>query len=142
MTELILVAPLSVLSNWEKQIEDHCVEGALSYYIYYGSKRVGSASDLSAYDVVITTYQTVVGEWNDTGSSNGKKRKTERALFDVKWKVCLFDLIIILSSSYYLARCAGRGSHHKESKDPERQGLHCAYSLPPMGIERNTNRTC
>jgi len=87
MSNIVLVAPLSVLSNWQKQIEDHCTEGALSYYIYYGSKRGGSSGDLSMYDVVITTYQTVTGEWNDAGPPNGKKRKTERALFEVKWKV-------------------------------------------------------
>jgi SWI/SNF-related matrix-associated actin-dependent regulator of chromatin subfamily A3 len=55
------VVPLSVLSNWEKQIQDHCVPNTLSYAVYYGSGRNLSAKDLQKYDVVVTTYQTVVG---------------------------------------------------------------------------------
>lgn len=83
------VAPLSILSNWEKQIEDHCVPGALSSCIYYGNNRKLSAQELQKYDVVITTYQTITGEHGnlDTEGEGRKRRKTERALFDVNWKV-------------------------------------------------------
>lgn len=46
---------------------------------------------LSQYDVVITTYQTVTGESDVSAAAVGngpskKKKKVERALFDVKWK--------------------------------------------------------
>ncbi|KAF7306156.1 hypothetical protein HMN09_00770900 [Mycena chlorophos] len=73
----LIVAPLSVLSNWEKQIQDHCLPGALTYYVYHGKysprslslmptetasekKREISAAELQRYDVVIATYQTRV----------------------------------------------------------------------------------
>lgn len=84
------VVPLSVISNWEKQIQDHVKEGALSYYVYYGSGRNVSAAALQKYDVVITTYQTVTKEHETatTGGAVNKKRKSsDRALFDVRWKV-------------------------------------------------------
>ena len=78
------VAPLSVLSNWEKQLVDHCIPGTLTSCVYYGANRGLSA------DVVITTYQTVAGEFDDGSGTNvpaRKKKKIEKVLFDVPWKV-------------------------------------------------------
>jgi SWI/SNF-related matrix-associated actin-dependent regulator of chromatin subfamily A3 len=49
-----------------------------------------TSQQLSQYDVVITTYQTVTGEYDVSATMVGpskKKKKVERALFDVKWKV-------------------------------------------------------
>jgi SWI/SNF-related matrix-associated actin-dependent regulator of chromatin subfamily A3 len=51
-----------------------------------------TSKQLSQYDVVITTYQTVTGESDVSSAMVGdgpskKKKKVERALFDVKWKV-------------------------------------------------------
>ncbi|KAJ7446182.1 SNF2 family N-terminal domain-containing protein [Mycena galericulata] len=87
----LIVAPLSVLSNWEKQIDDHCVPGALTYYVYYGDNREISAPQLQKYDVVITTYQTVAGEHDKDCAPVKKKRKTERSLFEVQWKRVVLD---------------------------------------------------
>lgn len=86
------VAPLSVLSNWEKQIEEHCTRGALSSCVYYGAKRSMTAAELTSYDVVITTYQTVAGEHSDSETAKGeepakKKKKLRGTLFEVQWKV-------------------------------------------------------
>ena len=65
----------------------------LTCCVYYGNNRGLSAAELQKYDVVITTYQIVAGEHNDSsaGAEGGskKKKKNERCLFDVKWKVCL-----------------------------------------------------
>ncbi|KNZ72866.1 Putative SWI/SNF-related matrix-associated actin-dependent regulator of chromatin subfamily A member 3-like 1, partial [Termitomyces sp. J132] len=88
----LIVAPLSVLSNWEKQVYDHCTEGSLSVYVYYNTTRSLSAEELAKYDVVITTYHTVVGEFAETTREQGrKKRKVERSLFDVSWKRIVLD---------------------------------------------------
>jgi SWI/SNF-related matrix-associated actin-dependent regulator of chromatin subfamily A3 len=78
------------MSNWEKQIEEHCVRGAMSSCVYYGATRDMMSKELSQYDVVITTYQTVAGEAGVLVTGDGpakKKKKVERALFGVKWKV-------------------------------------------------------
>lgn len=80
------------MSNWEKQIEEHCVRGALSTCVYYGTTRDMTAKELSQYDVVITTYQTVTGDAEISASIVGdgpakKKKKVEGTLFDVRWKV-------------------------------------------------------
>ncbi|KAG6873427.1 hypothetical protein C0995_015852 [Termitomyces sp. Mi166 len=88
----LIVAPLSVLSNWEKQVYDHCTEGSLSVCVYYNTTRSLSAEDLAKYDVVITTYHTVVGEFTETAKEQGrKKRKIERSLFDILWKRIILD---------------------------------------------------
>ncbi|KAG1766956.1 SNF2 family N-terminal domain-containing protein [Suillus occidentalis] len=90
----LIVVPLSVISNWEKQIEEHCVRGAISCCTYYGATRDMTSQQLSQYDVVITTYQTVTGEYDVSATMVGpskKKKKVERALFDVKWKRVILD---------------------------------------------------
>ncbi|KAK7472758.1 hypothetical protein VKT23_000868 [Stygiomarasmius scandens] len=89
----LVVVPLSVLSNWEKQIEDHCFEDSLSYCTYYGNSRSQfGAAELAQYDVVFTTYQTVTGEHEDTSKANPKKKKKmEHPLFEVKWKRVILD---------------------------------------------------
>ncbi|KAF8829135.1 hypothetical protein HHX47_DHR3000519 [Lentinula edodes] len=79
----LVVVPLSVLSNWEKQIQDHCVGGTLTYCSYYGAQRAQlGAQALASHDVVFTTYQTVAGEHDHprTQPAN-KKKKAEKALF-------------------------------------------------------------
>ncbi|CAL1707747.1 unnamed protein product [Somion occarium] len=93
----LIVVPLSVLSNWEKQIEDHVQPNALTYCVYYGTGRNLTDKELQQYDVVITTYQTVVGEHAPgVGKGNGegpskKKQKVQRTLFDMKWKRIILD---------------------------------------------------
>lgn len=88
----IAVVPLSVLSNWEKQIQDHCMPNSLSYAMYYGSDRDLFAKDLQKYDVVVTTYQTVVGEHSGLADEapNKRRRKEMGPLFGVQWKVLVF----------------------------------------------------
>ncbi|KAF8756387.1 HIRAN protein [Rhizoctonia solani] len=45
------VCPLSVLSNWETQIDDHCNPGILACYTYYGNNRNVDPEVLKGYDV-------------------------------------------------------------------------------------------
>ena len=80
-----------MLSNWEKQIEEHCTPETLSSCVYYGSSRGLSATELRKYDIVITTYQTVTGEHDDDVPASGsakKKKRTDKNLFEMQWKVC------------------------------------------------------
>ena len=91
-SQLVIVVPLSIISNWEKQIDDHCQPGSLTSCVYYGKGRELSASELMRYDVVITTYQTVVQDHElalpgKSGARSAKKLKTDKGLFDVMWKV-------------------------------------------------------
>ncbi|KAI0743822.1 SNF2 family N-terminal domain-containing protein [Daedaleopsis nitida] len=92
----LIVVPLSVISNWEKQIDDHVQHGALTSCVYYGKTRTMTPAELKKYDVVITTYQTVVQDHDLSlvGRSGGhatKKQKTDKGLLDVAWKRVVLD---------------------------------------------------
>ncbi|THH19092.1 hypothetical protein EW146_g2018 [Bondarzewia mesenterica] len=92
----LVVVPFSVLSNWEKQIQEHCIPGALSYCVYHGTTRSISAQDLKKHDVVITTYQTVVSEYENSkrstaGAAGPSKKKIQSSVFDVQWKRVVLD---------------------------------------------------
>lgn len=105
------VCPLSVLSNWEKQINDHVAQGNLTVYTYHGEAKGVTATTLSQYDVsipfnadgleshgqiVLTTYQTVAvdlgGAVPGPTASQGKKRKQSAGpLSKVAWKRVVAD---------------------------------------------------
>lgn len=86
---MVSVAPLSVLSNWTTQIDDHVTEGTLRTYVYHGDGRDAAASAMARYDVVITTYEMVSRDWKGgkPTAPARKKAKTDGGLFGVKWKV-------------------------------------------------------
>ena len=89
------VIPLSVLSNWQSQIDEHCAPGALTYVTYYGANRNLGAEELEKYDVVLTTYQTVVSD-HSGGSKvvlegSSKRKKTESTLKNIQWKRVIID---------------------------------------------------
>ncbi|KDN42322.1 hypothetical protein RSAG8_06813, partial [Rhizoctonia solani AG-8 WAC10335] len=94
------VCPLSVLSNWETQIEDHCNPGTLACYTYYGNNRNVDPDTLKDYDVVLTTYQTVSSEFERAGgfkktnelmAESSEEKKRSKGLFSIKWKRVVLD---------------------------------------------------
>jgi len=62
----LIVCPLSVITNWQEQIERH-VRRTYRWrvYTYHGGQRVRDIGLLEQYDVVITTYNIVSSEWVD-----------------------------------------------------------------------------
>ncbi|KAM4043571.1 helicase-like transcription factor isoform 2-T4 [Anomaloglossus baeobatrachus] len=60
----LIVCPLSVMSNWIDQFEQH-VEGEvdLNIYVYYGPERSRDVNTLSQQDVVLTSYSTVTHDY-------------------------------------------------------------------------------
>ncbi|KAB8303436.1 hypothetical protein EYC80_004861 [Monilinia laxa] len=83
----LLVAPLSVVSNWEDQIKAHVKPGALKYYIYHGANRIKDVEKLSEYDVVITTYGSVASECNN----RNKKKDGKYPLEEMNWFRIVLD---------------------------------------------------
>jgi SNF2 family DNA or RNA helicase len=55
----LIIAPVSVLSNWETQFDDHTAMDSVSVYVHHGRGRSTDASDIEQYDIVLTSYQTV-----------------------------------------------------------------------------------
>jgi len=140
----LLVVPLSVLSNWDKQIQDHCVPNTLSHAIYYGATRDMSAAELQKYDVVVTTYQTAVGEHNGSEEAAGKRRKKQTSsLFGIPWKVrfCLYrsSATTRVDANMALACHSGRGPQYQEPSDEDGPIRVCAQRPATLGFIRNTN---
>ncbi|KLO20367.1 hypothetical protein SCHPADRAFT_897662 [Schizopora paradoxa] len=95
----LIVVPLSIMSNWETQIKEHCQKDAISSYVYYGTGRSIDTDQLKKYDVVITTYQVVTKEHENAMKAGGpvstqgpsKKQKKNLGLFGVLWKRVILD---------------------------------------------------
>lgn len=69
--------PLSLLNQWAEEIEEKCEANQFSCLIYHGKNRDGvrKVKHILKYDVVLTTYHTLLGEFADEESAvkNGKK---------------------------------------------------------------------
>jgi SNF2 family DNA or RNA helicase len=67
----LLVSPLSTVNNWVSQVKEHLEEGAISYYVFHGPSRTTDIDELRQYDLVITTYSTILSELSGRGSKRG-----------------------------------------------------------------------
>ncbi|XP_048732232.2 helicase-like transcription factor isoform X3 [Ostrea edulis] len=77
----LIVCPLSVMSNWLDQLEDHVHENVhLDIYTYYGSSRIRDPAVLTKQDIVLTTYSTLSCD-----------AKGDSALQKVKWLRVILD---------------------------------------------------
>ncbi|XP_057277832.1 helicase-like transcription factor isoform X1 [Pezoporus wallicus] len=66
----LIVCPLSVLSNWIDQFEQHIHQDFhVNIYIYYGSDRSRDPSFLSEQDIVLTTYNILATDYGMRGDS-------------------------------------------------------------------------
>ena len=88
----LIIAPLSVMSNWSTQASAHIKKKhALSILTYHGQECKGmSTKDLRNYDVVITTYQTMARELFPKGEKP-QKVPTAHGLFSLRWRRIVLD---------------------------------------------------
>jgi DNA repair protein RAD5 len=92
----LVVAPMSLLSQWQSETEKASMVGTLKCLVYYGSDKVGNlqaqcceASAASAPDIVITSYGVVLSEYAQIASRNGDK-SNHTGLFSLNfWRVIL-----------------------------------------------------
>lgn len=68
----LLVVPLSAVSNWVTQIKDHLKPRSVTYYIFHGPSRITDFQVLSEFDIIITTYSTILSEISGRGAKSGK----------------------------------------------------------------------
>ncbi|KAI9748484.1 MAG: hypothetical protein M1835_001781, partial [Candelina submexicana] len=92
MTNLI-IAPVSVLSNWSGQIACHIqAEKALRVLTYHGTgKKRMTAKDFGDYDVVITSYGALASEYLPRGSKNPPPIPRKHGLFSINWRRIVLD---------------------------------------------------
>lgn len=76
----MVVCPAAVVMQWESEIKTKIRRGAVDHYVFHGPKRIYKARELSKYDIVITSYQTVASEYKNNG-----------CLFNVKFNRIILD---------------------------------------------------
>ncbi|EFN54350.1 hypothetical protein CHLNCDRAFT_135608 [Chlorella variabilis] len=91
----LIVCPLSVMSNWQMQLEEH-TQGKLSVCVYHGPDRDRRVASLSSYDVVITTYNILAQELS-----------LQNGVCKVDWlRVCADEAHTIKNTNTQMARAA------------------------------------
>ncbi|GME26052.1 putative snf2 family helicase protein [Neofusicoccum parvum] len=89
----LILAPLSVMSNWSSQIKRHVKpEHELRVLTYHVTrKKPIDPKEIKNYDVVITTYETVMTEfWAKQGKS-AQSVPRRNGLFSVHWRRVVLD---------------------------------------------------
>ncbi|VDN08015.1 unnamed protein product [Thelazia callipaeda] len=108
----LVIAPASVIFQWEQEFKKHVKKNVLSCYVFHGpkQKRIIDPMSLAVYDVVITTYGIVSselaekftisndGQSNESNGSEEEKvtnrkisRKSNSALLKIFWERIILD---------------------------------------------------
>ncbi|KAI9718546.1 MAG: hypothetical protein M1812_003997 [Candelaria pacifica] len=95
----LLVSPLSTMANWEEQINTHIQPGTLNCYMYHGPNRCTDADELAKYDLVITTYNIVLSEFQKQG-----RKGTINPLLQTCW------FRIVLDEAHTIREQSNKGS--------------------------------
>lgn len=90
----LIVAPLSVMSNWKNQAALHVkTKYTPRVLVYHGQENRGlSAAQLREYDIIITTYQTMTLELFTGGRRDQPATTpTSKGLFSLRWRRVVLD---------------------------------------------------
>ena len=89
----LVIAPLSVMSNWANQASLHVKKQfAPRVLTYHGQEsRWLTPEQFQEYDLVITTYQTMTQELFPYGKNKAEKVPAKRGLFAVNWRRVVQD---------------------------------------------------
>lgn len=81
----LIVCPLSVLSNWTEQINNHVDDSLYRVLIHHDKTRCYDLKSFSEYDIVLTTYAAVANEYKH------RKDQTKRTILP---KVEFFRIVL------------------------------------------------
>lgn len=89
----LIIAPLSVMSNWSHQASLHVRKKYTPRILtYHGAENKDlSREELQKYDLVITTYQTMTQELFPNHSSEPIQIPAAKGLFSVTWRRLVLD---------------------------------------------------
>lgn len=90
----LIIAPVSVMSNWAQQIERHVkTERSMTVLTYHGSGRgLMTSKDFDQYDVVVSTYGTLSAEfYKNAQGSIPQKLPRQHGIFSMKWARIVLD---------------------------------------------------
>lgn len=93
----LVIAPMSLLAQWQSEAENASKEGTLKSMVYYGSDKVADLRTLcceanasTAPDVIITSYGIVLSEYTQIASKGGSM-DGHRGLFSVNFFRVILD---------------------------------------------------
>ena len=93
----LVVAPMSLLAQWQSEAERASVEGSMKVLMYYGNERAMNLQSLcceanasSAPNVIITSYGTILSEFTQIASSGGN-RASHGGLFSLDYFRVILD---------------------------------------------------
>lgn len=95
----LVVAPMSLLAQWQSEAENASVEGTLRSMVYYGNEKSANLQALcspdqaaTAPDVIITSYGTVLSEFTQMWSKNsGTEGHPGHGLFSLNFFRIILD---------------------------------------------------
>lgn len=90
----LIVCPLSVMGQWERELSARTKPGTLSVLVYHGPSRPQDPAVLAQYDVVLTTYATLAQELAESDEAGPKKRGrggAQRVLLETEFFRCILD---------------------------------------------------
>ncbi|KAF2499627.1 putative SNF2 family helicase [Lophium mytilinum] len=87
----LILAPVSVMSNWSSQMAKHIEkEHSLRIMFYHSTlKKPLNPQEIDNYDIVISTYDTVSSEWWKSAKPEEAVRKD--GVFSVNWRRVVLD---------------------------------------------------
>jgi DNA repair protein RAD5 len=93
----LVVAPMSLLAQWESEAVKASKPGSMRTLVYYGNEKTANLQTLcsasnavSAPNVIITSYGTVLSEFNQVANANGE-RGSHGGLFSVDFFRVILD---------------------------------------------------
>lgn len=98
----LVVAPMSLLAQWQSEAEKASKDGTLKVMVYYGSEKAVNLQKLccssnaaNAPNVIITSYGTVLSEFNQVAAQDGN-RGSHGGIFSLDY------FRIILDEAHYI----------------------------------------
>ncbi len=93
----LVVAPMSLLAQWQSEAENASKDGTLKSLVYYGSEKTANLQSLcceanaaSAPNVIITSYGVVLSEYNQVTARSGD-RGSHGGLFSLNFFRVILD---------------------------------------------------
>lgn len=86
----LILAPVTVMSNWSIQIQKHVKEThALRVMFWHGQRKEPiDPQQIENYDVVISTYESISSDWYSQKSPTVPRKSGP---FSVKWRRVILD---------------------------------------------------
>ncbi|KAH0499739.1 hypothetical protein TgHK011_006914 [Trichoderma gracile] len=101
----LVVAPMSLLSQWYSEAEKASMAGSMKIQLYYGAEKALNLQALccgsSAPDLVITSYGVVLSEFTSIAAKNGD-RSSHNGIFSLKF------FRVILDEAHYIKNRASK----------------------------------